>query len=608
MDRASRAALLAGTPLFAGLPAELVTRLDAACEIRRLDGGELLFRQGAAADAMYIVLRGRLEVVLELPDGTERSIDAIWPGATVGEQALLLDEPRTATIVAARDSVLLRIGRATFEALVAAHPSAAVAIARQLSQRLKRTTRGVGPSTRPRSLALLPLSPDGEAVALADRLCAALRAHVDPGLPDAIALVTLTDVAAAFPGAVAPDLALGPRGQAASEWIAQLEDRHALVVYLADPAHPEWSARCLREADVTMLIAGERANPAVGDLERRLLPPGHRLGAVELVVVHEGASTAYYAGTEAWLTPRSLRRHYHLRRHEAADYARLARFLMGRAVGLVLSGGGARGFAHIGVVQALLERGWPIDVVGGASMGAIVGAQYAVGHGPDAMAALCRREFIERTDRDLTLPLTSLYSARATVSKMRRLYGDRRIEDLPTGYFCMSTNLTRARSTVHDDGPLWLWVRTSCAIPGLAPPVAHDGDLLVDGGLLNNLPADVMRERCGGVVIGVDVTAGVDLRWQGESRPSLSGWQLLRERWTGGGADPFPTIVAILERTAMTSSIRDAAAMQARCDLCITPPVEGFGMSAFGRIDALIRAGADAARAALDGWGVAPPA
>jgi predicted acylesterase/phospholipase RssA len=170
----------------------------------------------------------------------------------------------------------------------------------------------------------------------------------------------------------------------------------------------------------------------------------------------------------------------------------------------------------------------------------------------------------------------------------------------------MTTNLSRAQSVVHDRGPLWLWVRTSCAIPGLAPPVPHDGDLLVDGGLLNNLPADVMRERCG-TVIGVDVTAGVDLRWHGESRPSLSGWALLRERWSSGGGPPFPTIVEILERTALAACIRDAASMRAECDVCITPAVEAYGMSSFTDIDAIIRAGAEAAAEALDGWHLTPP-
>lgn len=596
---------LDATPIFATLPAEVRSRLEATCERRHVAGGEFVFRQGATANWMYVLLRGRLEVVLELPDGEERLVDTLWPGATVGEQGLLLDEPRSATVVAARDSVLLRIDRATFESLVAAHPSVAVGIARELSHRLKRTTRGTGARQRPHSIAVLPVSPGVDGHDVADRLCAALRRLLAAERPEAVALITLGEVAAACPGAAASDLATDDTSARASEWISGLEHRHALVVYLADPAAPAWTARCFREADVMLLVGADGADPAVSDLERRLLPEGHRLGDVELVLLHDGASTTY-RGTERWLTPRRVRRHHHVRTRETGDYARLARFLLGRAVGVVLSGGGARGFAHIGVLATLLDRGWPIDAIGGTSMGAIVAGQYAVGHAPQDIRVLCRKEFTHRRDRDVTLPLASLNSARATVAKMQRLYGQARIEDLAVPYFCMTTNLSRARSVVHDRGPLWLWVRTSCAIPGLAPPVPHEGDLLVDGGLLNNLPADVMRQRCG-TVIGVDVTAGIDLRWHGESRPSLSGWSLLRERWSRSGATPFPTIVEILERTALAACIRDAGGMRADCDLCITPAVGGYGMAAFADIDPLIRAGAEAASAALEAWSVTPP-
>ena len=605
MSDAHDAARLAATPLFARLPTDAVARLFASCERRHLAGGDVLFRQGDAANWMYVLLRGRLDVLLELPGGHERAVGTIWPGATVGEQGLLLDEPRTATVVAARDSVLLRIDRATFETLVAAHPSVAVDIARLLSDRLKRTTRGLAAQQRSLSVALLPLSAGLDLQDVAARLCAALRRYVEPGPLDVVALVTLADVAAAFPKAVSADFATGDASRRASDWISELEDQYALVVYIADPARPAWSARCLREADVTLLLAADGTPVPVGDLERRLLPDGHRLGAVELVLLHEGPATTY-EGTGRWLEARRVRRHHHVRRQESADYERLARFLLGRAVGVVLSGGGARGFAHIGVLQALVARGWPIDLIGGTSMGAIIGGQYATGQTPDAVAEACRREFTDRKDRDYTLPLASLYSGRATVAKMQRLFGDRCVEDLPVPYFCMSTNLSRAQPVIHDRGPLWLCVRTSCAIPGLAPPVPSGGDLLVDGALLNNLPADVMRERCGGLVIGVDVTTAVDLRWPGAARPWLSGWQLLRERWSRG-ADRFPTIVEILERTALAACIRDAAAMRTQCDLYISPSVEAFGMSSFAAIDALVRTGVDAATQALDTWDVSAP-
>jgi predicted acylesterase/phospholipase RssA len=182
---------------------------------------------------------------------------------------------------------------------------------------------------------------------------------------------------------------------------------------------------------------------------------------------------------------------------------------------------------------------------------------------------------------------------------MKRLYGERGIEDLPLRYFCMSTNLSRAESLVLDRGPLWRAVRTSASVPGLLPPIADNGDLFVDGGLLNNLPADVMRQHGAGVVVGVNVTPGVDLRTSEEGQASISGWSALWRRLVSR-RPPFPSVVDIISRTALVGCIRDAAQMRAECDLYIAPPVEGYAMNDFREIDRLAAAGYEAACLALE--------
>jgi predicted acylesterase/phospholipase RssA len=378
-----------------------------------------------------------------------------------------------------------------------------------------------------------------------------------------------------------------------------LEDRYRYVVYQADPSRPTWARRCLNQADVMLLIAHAIDHPAPGPLETTLTQQDEGRTPVELVLLHE-PNAGEIRGTARWLESRRVAKHHHVRIDHADDYDRVARFLTGRAVGVVLSGGGARGFAHIGVIKAIREHGWLIDEIGGASMGAIIAAQYATGRSVAEMIALNRREFADNRDFDMTLPMAALNTAAATVRRMRRMFGDAQIEDLPVGYFCVSTNLSRARSIVHDHGPVWLWTRTSCSIPGLAPPVPYAGDLLVDGGVLNNLPADVMRERCNGLVVGVDVTPGVDLQTTVESRPHMSGWPLLWERLTPSArVTAFPTIVDILSRTALVGSMRDAARMQAHCNIYLKPRVERFRMSDFREIDALVDEGYRAAQSAL---------
>ena len=214
-------------------------------------------------------------------------------------------------------------------------------------------------------------------------------------------------------------------------------------------------------------------------------------------------------------------------------------------------------------------------------MGAIIAGLCAMGHDPATMVALTRRHYAEGGGFDMTLPIVALRSARQTVRTLRGLFGDARIEDLFTPYFCVSADLTRAEVVVHDAGPLWLAVRASCALPGLVPPVAYHGDLLVDGGLLNNLPTDVMRERSTGYVIAVDVSPKVDLTVASDGPAEVSGWPQL---WAACGPDAavgstssnskngrFPSIVEVLSRSVLLGSVRDSQASGRQADLYLHP-------------------------------------
>ena len=590
---ASPSSRLAATRLFAGVDPRLLTRFDAREHQVHLDGGNILCRQGDRGDALWIVTRGRLQVIVETPGQDARLVDTIGRGALVGEMALLLDEPRTATIAAARDTDLVRITKADFDRLLEDHPSITQEIARLLGERLKRTTRSERRRSDRAVIAILPVSAGIDGRACAERIVAGLGANAGD-----VCLVTPDLVDGLHPGAA--DAAAGALSDdALLQWMSDLEDRFRYVVYLDDPARPAWARRCLHASDAMLIVAAADADPSPAAIERELCQTERHCTPLELVLLHPG-SAGSFTHTARWLAGRSVVRHHHVRVAANDDYARVGRFVSGRAVGLVLSGGGARGLAHVGVVQALREHGVPIDAIGGSSMGAIVGALCAAGLAPEAMAECLRREYINQRDYDYTLPIVALSSATGSVRRMKRLFGDVDIEDLPIGYFCMSTNLSRAESVVLDRGPLWRAVRTSASVPGLLPPITHRGDLLVDGGLLNNLPADVMRRRGAGLVIGVDVTSGVDLRTADEGQPAMSGWAALRQRLFSRGA-PFPSVVDIMSRTALVACIRDAARMRAECDLYLAPPVEPYAMNDFRDIDRLVAAGYSAAREGLAG-------
>jgi len=579
---------LAATRLFAGVDSRVLARFDDRDHYLRLEGGGTLCRQGDRGDALWVVTRGRLHVIVETASGQVRLVDTVGRGALVGEMALLLDEPRTATVVAARDTELIRISKDDFQRLLDDHPAIAQGVARLLGERLKRTTRLETRRSDRATIAVLPLDVGVDGRTCAERIRAGLDAR-----DDEICLVT-PDMA----DRLHPDAAGSGGDDLLLQWMSDLEDRFRYVIYLNDPRRSAWALRCLRGSDVMLLVARADGDPALTAVETALSQAGRQRTAIELVLLHPSADVPI-ADTARWLNGRRVLRHHHVRTDAPDDYARVGRFASGRAVGLVLSGGGARGLAHIGMIRALAERGVPIDAIGGASMGAIVGALCASGLDADAIAAHVRAEYVERTDYDFTLPIVALSSAAGSVRRMKRLYGDRGVEDLPLRYFCMSTNLSRAEPLVVDRGPVWRAVRTSSSLPGLLPPIADGGDLFVDGGLLNNLPADVMRQRGAGIVIGVDVTSGVDLRTSEEGQASMSGWSALWRRLVSR-RQPFPSVVDILSRTALVGCIRDAARMRAECDLYIAPPVEPYAMNDFRAIDRLVAAGYEAACTALE--------
>lgn len=591
----SPSAYLAASPLFSGISDAGLAALDAAATWLAVAGGTTLFEQGDAADALYVLARGTLHVLVRDAAGDVHRVEYLGAGALVGELGVLLGEERSATIRAIRDAELLRVPRETFIRLLETETALGAAVSRLLGQRLKRTTTRPRVHLRARTVALLPLGgrpvPPGFVASLLTAMIrqGATASHLSSESLD-------RDMGAGASGA--------SRGEAVDSQIMELCDRlereHSRVIYEGNPVATPWTERCLRQADLVLLIANATDPPAPGDLERHAAE-GRPPASMELVLLHKDDKPV--SGTIEWLRGRPTVRHHHVHTGRADSYDRLARFVNGTAGGLVLSGGGARAYAHIGVLKALGEAGIAVDVIGGSSMGAIIAAQHAAGFDVETMIELNRRSFSGTDLSDLTMPAVALRKGRSTVRRLQAMFGERQIEDLPLRYFCVTSDLTHARALVHDRGALWLWTRASCAIPGLVPPVPSDGGLLVDGGLLNNLPADVMRQRCSGAVIAVNVTPTVDLATDVPLVADMSGWPTLWQMLVAGAQKTaFPTIAAILSRTVFVASVRDAQEQRQHCDLYLQPALDGIGMGDFTAIDRIVEAGYRHAAARLAAW------
>jgi predicted acylesterase/phospholipase RssA/CRP-like cAMP-binding protein len=581
---------LALIPRLAGLDDSLFSYLACHSEFLRVKRGEIVIHQGEKADCLYIVASGSVEVFTKQNDGTEHAtIDLLGEGACLGELALLLNEPRTASARAWRDSLLIRVPAHCFEQILHSNTEVAVRLARTLSERLKRTTMSSRRTIPVKTIAVLPWCEGPRFAAFCERLKLAFQRA-------GCKVAVLTSAMREETGGRSPDRDAGHDPYSA--WLAAQEAAHQYVLCQCDDNLSDWTQRSLQQADLALFVCVPGGGQPSGQGVAAARQSGARL---ELVLLQ--GSPFPLPGTSSWLESGGFSAHHHVGLENDQDYQRLVRRLTGKAWGLVLSGGGARGLAHIGVIRALRESGLPIDMVGGTSMGAIIAAQCAMGCDPEAMLAMSRKAYVERSGpKDLTVPLVSLRTGRATIRTLKQMFGDRRIEDLPISYFCVSCNLTRADVVIHDRGPVWMWTRVSCAVPGLVPPVPYRGDVLVDGGFLDNLPVGAMRKRLGGYVVASDVSVAVDLAVSGEleCEASWSGVSQLLRRLTN--RPRLPNFVDMLMRTAEIASVRDSRTSGNPADLYLHPPVDDISMTDFQAIDRIVAIGYEYTLRRLEEW------
>jgi predicted acylesterase/phospholipase RssA len=297
------------------------------------------------------------------------------------------------------------------------------------------------------------------------------------------------------------------------------------------------------------------------------------------------------SGTSRWFANRNVQRNFHVRLDAENDFGRVARCLGDAAIALVLGGGGARGLAHIGVVRALREAGVPIDMIGGTSMGAVMASLVAMDQDWDQMLETNREAWLRRKPhKEYSLPFISLIRSRRLDSMAKKIWGEIEIEDLWISFFCVSCNLSTSSTMIHERGLLWKAIRASASLPGVFVPVLSDGDILVDGGLVNNLPGDVMRERACRTLIVVDVGSEHEFTFNLPEFPSP--WQFLRSRILPFAARiEVPHIVDVLIRTTDVSSSQKARDVKRNADICLRPPIEAYGVLQFESLDEIAEVG-----------------
>ncbi|MAI89727.1 patatin-like phospholipase family protein [Ponticaulis sp.] len=560
---------LARIPLLKDIPARSLRAAEAQAVWFSVPGGGTLFDEGTSSDSIYFVLSGTLGAFRRAADGRVEFLGHIRPGEPVGEMAMLAGEPHSNSVLAVRDTEVIKLPRQTFMKMVRSSPEVMERLSRILLLRLRQTRRSNNQRGEPKVFALTAASPT---------IDLKLRARV---LAEALARLGLS---AAIVGEEAEH-------QGASYFDA-LEASNDIVILTSTMGNSAWFKLSLRQADRIWVLARPDARPSTP-----LLPdensPAKNFRLIDVVLI-EHSNGRRVSEPPEWLDAAGAARCFHWGGVQGNDCNRLARVMAGRSVGVVFSGGGARAYSHIGVVRALREFNCPIDFVGGASMGAVIGACVAKGWDDDEIEFRIRKAFVESNPLgDYTLPVVSMVKGKRVDDRLKEHFGDTNIPDLHLPYFAVSTNLTTGAIHLHTRGRLRDALRATIALPGILPPFVENGEVLVDGAVLNNFPVNIMRQTHRGFIIGCDVARTPEGLAADDfiDPPGFAGWVLQH------GMSEAPPIASLLMRTATLSV--DPNAGRELTDILVVPELPNLDLRDWEEYDRAVEAGYESTREAL---------
>jgi predicted acylesterase/phospholipase RssA/CRP-like cAMP-binding protein len=578
---------LARFELFRELDADVLSFLENQLEWIQLKGGDILFNKGDDDESLYIVTGGRLVTVMGGEVDIGRQLGEIAPGDIIGEMSALFGEPRSVTILAQRDSELVRLPGEAVNQLFERSPRFLLKLSRIMFNRLRESLKRSGPKGRVNSVALVVLDEtlSGEKIAERFRRALAKKGKV----------MLVTDVMLDRHGNAKriPTRLVSPEDLPLARWISEQEEQNDYILYLTPARSPEWRSFVIRQADRVLFIVGDKMPPELTTGEKQIwdIVDQQPFSNTDLVVMHKDDATPP-KGTSAWFDNRSFVHHYHAVEDKDSEYERIVRCVLGEATGLVLGGGGARGFAHVGAIRALAEHGIPIDHLAGTSMGAVIAAEVAMGMDYREIMEVNRKMFIDSNPtNDYTIPLLSIITGHKCNRNLREGFGDALIEDLWLPVFFVTASLTSIQTVFIDRGVVWETVRASISIPGIFPPVIQNGEMLVDGSIVMGLPVMEARQRFDGRIIAVEVSNSSKLKPGVHDALEMSAREYVLNRFKKENSGHWPSILEVL--LAAGTFAKEQSMMHAKtgADLLIRPQVNKFESLEWRSMDAIVQAG-----------------
>ncbi len=566
-----------------------------------LSRGSVLMRKGDPATDCYLVLTGALVALADAEADMPRVLGTIRPGETVGEMELLTSVPlagrtRSSTVIACQASQVVRFDMTYFEGLLLSAPKSLLGVCRNLVERSQAHAKPK--PTEELIVGIIADSPREQLACVTTRLQRALDRFAPT---EVLTLDRIREIGLLS----APETlnANHPAWMRLSAWLEDHRKASKHIILVAQIGDGDWAQRVIAMAHTVLFLVDPSDEPAVNDFETALfsnLSGKPWEPSIQLLLAHP-AETLLPSGTKNWLSPRRLDAHHHVRIDRQDDFDRVARLLTGRAVGLALSGGGARGFAHLGVLSALLDARIPIDRLTGTSFGALIAALAAHGRPLSTLATIASGAInaYGAPFGDYAFPMMAMLRSRRLSSGIQRMFGDVYLEDLWLPCSIVTTNLSTAKRQVFDRGLLWPRALASASPPVVTLPIAIDGVFHCDGGVTDNLPVSVLKEQHCRWVLASHV--GTVPRFGLAEKAFPSPWAMIWDRvaCSGNNTRQFPTLFEILLRVTTLSSDGRLDEIQSECDLFFEPEVGKLPLLDFTKPGPAIEAGCEHAREVL---------
>ncbi|XP_065209623.1 neuropathy target esterase sws isoform X2 [Planococcus citri] len=599
-----------------------VRQVDFALDWVFIESGRALYRQDEESDSTYIVLSGRLRSVITHSDGRKELVGEYGKGDLIGIVEMVTQTRRSTTIMAVRDSELAKLPEGLFNGMKLRFPIVVTRLINLLGHRILGSWKK--PSLSPSmeinnvqsnfsTIAIVPITDDVPLTSFTYELYHSLSAIGS----------TLRLTSEIIRKNFGPSIMDANNEYRLISWLAQQEDHYKITLYQCDSTFTLWTQRCVRQADCILIVGLGKNPPSVCRIEKEIEKLAIRTQKELVLLHHEGANLPN--NTVTWLNMRSwVSSHHHIQCNKRvfttksqyrinelyskvlmsepnihSDFSRLARWLTGTSVGLVLGGGGARGAAHVGMIKSIQEAGIPIDMVGGVSIGAFMGGLWCMERNITTVTQKARQWAFKMTHwwrqlLDLTYPVTSMFTGRDFNATIKATFNDTQIEDLWLPYFTITTDISASEMRIHTHGDLWRYVRASMTIAGVLPPMfdPSDNHLLLDGCYVNNVPADIMRSQGAKFILAIDVGSQDDADFTNYG-DSLSGWWLLWKRYNPF-ASPIkvPNLPDIQSRLAYVSCVRQLEEVKTSnyCEY-IRPPIDKYRTLQFSSFDEIREVG-----------------